>query len=79
MKAQKILNVVANQKPSSVNIPANSAKNKERQYLYNEVLDLIKECRVPAVISNHGIKLPSPSTQILNRLNETGIHFETII
>lgn len=58
--------------------------NKSRQYLYNEVLNIIKENKVPALIENKGIRIEVPSdyTKALDKVTEsltqTGIKFNEL-
>ncbi len=56
--------------------------NKGRKFLYNEVVDIIRETPVPAVFSNEGIKISAPESQsltkVLGNLAKSGINFETI-
>ena len=52
-----------------------SVENKGRTYLYNEVGDLMREFRIPAVFKTQEIELPSVSNNIILRLKELGIKF----
>lgn len=58
--------------------------NKSKKFLYNEVVDIIKENKVPALISNDGIRIevPSDHTKALDKitqtLNQTGIKFNKL-
>ncbi len=58
--------------------------NKSKKFLYNEVLDIIKENKVPALISNEGIsiEIPSGHTKALDKitqtLKQTGIKFNKL-
>ena len=50
---------------------------KSRPYLYNEVMDILKKHKSPAVFSNEGIEVSSPSQKFLDKLKEFGISFQT--
>lgn len=62
-------------------VPRNLKGNdlKSRPYLYNEVMDILKKCKSPAVVSNKGIDIPSPKPEILEKFKEAGIKFQTVI
>lgn len=51
------------------------AENKAHKYLYNELLGITKEYRVPANFRTQEIELPNVSEAILKKLNELGIKF----
>ncbi len=57
--------------------------NKGRQFLYGEVLDIIRKTPVPAVFANEGITISSPEskslTKVLGDLTKAGINFDTIV
>lgn len=48
-------------------IPRNQNK---REYLFNELLDLVNELKVPAVFSNEGVEFPRITFKLLDRLVE---------
>lgn len=56
--------------------------NKNKRFLYNEVLEIIQKTPVPAIFSNEGIKISSPEspslTKVIGDLTKSGINFETI-
>ena len=56
--------------------------NKNRQYLYGEVLDIIRKTPVPTVFENEGIVINSLETKslakVLGDLTKAGINFDTI-
>lgn len=64
------------------NIKITSEINKGRQYLYNDVLDIIQKTPVPAVFANEGITISAPEskslTKVLGDLTKAGINFDTI-
>lgn len=63
----------------SIFIPRKVAGNdlKTRPYLYNDVMDILKKNQSPAVITNEGIEVASPSQKFLDKLKEFGINFQT--
>lgn len=57
--------------------------NKDRKYLFNEVLDIIKETPVPATIGNGSCTITPPSgskniDKVIGNLTKAGINFDTI-
>ena len=52
-----------------------SANNKQHQFLYNEVLKLTRDFKIPANFRSKEIELPSISEKIIEKLNELGIKF----
>lgn len=46
---------------------------KDRPYLNNEVLDLVKKYSVTSVFNNEGISLTNPTKEFLQELIEKGI------
>ena len=54
-------------------------KNKGNQYLYNQVIDIVKEAKTPAVVSNKGIDLMDPSKAVLDALEAKGIQSKILI
>ena len=59
-------------------VKINSAENKHRQYLYNEIEAIRKEFKIPVSFRTQDIELPSVSKNIINRLKELGIKFNSI-
>jgi len=51
--------------------------NKSREFLYNEVLDVIKQEKKPAVISNEGIDISNACQKVADTLKKLGIKFLT--
>ena len=51
------------------------AENQGRVYLYNEVNNLMREFKIPAVFKTQEIELPSVSENIIAKLNKLGIKF----
>ncbi|MBR6127722.1 hypothetical protein IKQ21_08575 [bacterium] len=54
-------------------VPA--AINTKNKYLYNQVLDVIKENHVSAIISNRGFDFSSVTDKIIAELKNLGIAF----
>ena len=52
-----------------------SAENRHRQYLYNDLIGITKEFRIPANFKTHEIELPSVSKSIIDKLKELNIKF----
>ncbi len=44
-----------------------------RKYLYNEMLDLTNELKIPANFDNDGITFPRITFKLLDRLKEMGL------
>lgn len=61
----------------NINIP-NNQLNKHKQYLYNNVMDFVKEARLGGVFSNEGIKLDNVPEPMLKLLEEAKIFFEKL-
>ena len=60
-------------------ILAKTGENVERPYLYNEILDITKKFKVPANFHVDKIELPTPTTDVIAKLNELGIKFDKIV
>lgn len=56
-----------------------SKKNINRQFLYNEVLDITRKLKTPANFHTKKIELPSPTQAVIARLNELGISFSEVV
>ena len=54
-----------------------SMDNKKHPYLYNEIILLTKEYKIPANFRTHEIELPSVSNSVLRKLNELKIKFSS--
>lgn len=57
--------------------------NKSKTYLYNEVIDIVKVNKVPALVGNDGIKIEVlPDSKALDKvtdtLNQAGIKFNKL-
>ncbi len=62
--------------PNSIKIF--KSKNTD-EFLYNKVLKIVRDCKAPATFKNEHIDLPSPTKNVLDNLNEQGIHFDEIV
>ena len=62
-----------------VKITKNLKDNKNIKYLYNDVLDVVNDCRIPAVFGNDRIDLPSPTKAALDKLNSLGIAYKIVV
>ena len=51
------------------------SENTGHKYLYNEVLNMTREMKIPATFYSTKIELPSITKSVLARLNELGIKF----
>ena len=49
--------------------------NQKHPFLYNEIIALTKEYKIPATFKTHEIELPSVTNDIFKRLNELKIKF----
>lgn len=78
MNIQAISNQPTSFKAKGVNVPRNLGDNSNRKYLYNEVMGIVNKCKLPAVVSNRGVELPSPTKEALDKLTEKGIKFEAL-
>lgn len=58
---------------NGVYIPSDS--NKHIKYLYNNVLDIVKQNKIPAMFGTKGIDLPSVTKNIIDKIKELGIIF----
>lgn len=52
-----------------------SDSNKHIKYLYNDVLDIVKQNKIPAMFGTKGIDLPSVTKNIIDKIKELGIIF----
>ena len=52
-----------------------ASKNSKNKYLYNQVIDVVKENHVSATISNRGFDFSSVTDKILSDLKNLGIVF----
>lgn len=51
------------------------SRNKSHRYLYNEIIDLTNEYKIPATFKTGEIILPSVSVSIFRELNKLKIRF----
>lgn len=51
---------------------------EQPKYLYNKMLDVMKDCKIGGTIRNDGIDLPSVTQKALDRLKEFGIKFNSV-
>lgn len=58
----------------NIYVPKNLKSNKDRKYLYNEVIDIVKEHHTPAVVKNNGIEI-NATDKFIEKLKEIGIKF----
>ncbi len=70
MKIQSI-----NQTNFNGGIQVLAAKNAKNKYLYNQVMDVVKENHVSATFSNKGIDFSSVTEKIITDLTNLGILF----
>ena len=63
--------------PTSFNggIMVLASKNPENKYLYNQVIDVVKENHISATISNRGFDFSSVTDKIISELKNLGIIF----
>lgn len=61
--------------PFQSKVVINASANKEVKYLYNKVLDVVKENKVGAVFETHQITIQSVTDKILKSLNDFKIKF----
>lgn len=63
---------------AGVYIGRNAGNNKAHKYLYNEVMAVVEEYKIPAVVKTKGIDLPSVTENILEKLSKFGIEFKKL-
>ena len=73
MRINKITGTSFNNK-----IVINTNKNKHVEYLYNKVVDLAREDRVPAIFHLDRIELPYVKDNFLTKLNNLKIYFNNL-
>lgn len=63
--------------PTSFNggITVLASKNTKNKYLYNQVIDVVKENHISATISNRGFDFSSATEKIISELKSLGIIF----
>lgn len=64
---------------SPIKIDPKSKLNQGKQYLYNEVIDIVKENKVSAEFHTNYINLPDATKNVLEKLKEKNIEFIRII
>lgn len=69
----KIHSITSTNFYGGINIKA--AENKENQHLYNHILNITKEFKIPATFHTNEIELPSVSKAVIAKLKELGIKF----
>ena len=79
MRVQTINNTQnkANTNFKSINIKA--VDNKHKQYLYNEVVDMVKKHHIPSVFGPKEIVLNTNAQKTIDKLNKMNVkytHFE---
>lgn len=57
-------------------IKINAKANEECKYLYNKVLDVVRENKIPAVFATDHIELPTTTQKILDDLKALSIKYE---
>lgn len=65
--------------PSFNGVNINAKQNAEVKFLYNKVLDVVRENKIPATFATDYIDLPTTNKTILDKLTEFGIKFTEII
>lgn len=50
-------------------------QNKHIKYLYNYVLDIVRQDKIPAVFDNKGISLSNVTKNIIDKIKKLGIIF----
>lgn len=55
-------------------IPKNVKPNRDKKYLYNEVIDIVKKHHTPAVVGNEGIEITA-TNKVIEKLKEIGVKF----
>lgn len=53
-------------------------ENSKDKYLYNEVADIVKEFKVPALFHNYEIDISSPTKEVISKLNALGILYKFV-
>lgn len=56
-------------------VPTKCMENIGHKYLYNEVLEIVQEERIPAIFANVEINLPSTTKAALERLKALNIKY----
>lgn len=64
---------------SRVNVLRHAKGNCERTYFYNEVLEMLRVFKVPAVISNKGFEISAATDAFMEKMTEAGIKFDKVI
>lgn len=59
-------------------IKVNCKDNKNIKYLYNEILGVTREYKIPANFQTPGITLPSVTKDVLKKLRELGIKYKEV-
>ena len=72
----KVNNITSTNFGSGICISA--AKNRNNKYLYNQILAMTKEYKIPANFLTDKIQLPSVTNQILNDLKKLEINYQQI-
>ena len=62
-------------------IPRNVQGNclKDRPYLYNEMVDLLKGKSLTALFKNEGIEVSNPTKKFIEEIKSKGIKFDEIV
>ncbi len=58
----------------NIYVPKNAKPNKDRTYLYNEVIEIVNKHHTPAVVKNNGIEITATNA-VMEKLKELGIKF----
>lgn len=74
MRVTRIGGIKAN--PTFKGLRINANENKKVKFLYNKVLDIVKENKIPATFSTDSIELPRITDKIVSKLKELEIVFK---
>ena len=50
--------------------------NKHKEFLYNELTEIVQKNRLRALFSNKGVEIYNPTKEVTDKLVKTGIKFD---
>ena len=56
-----------------------SKNNPTKEYLFNEVIDIVKKNQVPAIFHRDGINISASTRAVIEKLKESGIKFNKLV
>lgn len=71
----QITKILSSSNPEMIKVPRFDYKNRSHKFLDNEMLDIVKASKAPAIFSNEGIVFTQATEYLIKKLQELGLTF----